>query len=708
MSCVWFVVGVLVVFSKYFVVCNCVAKHYVMLAPCERGHYSRIRHIGEELLNRPNHFLSIIISIDCPSDITNDLLNYALANNKSKHLNIINGYPQCVWLYAINDKQKKTFIHFETNFFHHYCLFTFISSIANKFSRNIALTLHEYLVDTGTIPFSELDINNNNNYNNYNNVLGNYYKFETNLVSKYCQDTQNTISMFLPAWNENYNYNYNSSTKGNMKNNFKYFGFEYKNGADKKIDAIICDEFMQASMTLMKYYTFKYNVPVISTWFSVLPMPTQSISVFNPILFNSNFWYYEKEKSFYTEFSYFDKIRNLFVLFFNENILTIYSKNACFEFLKDLKKIENTSLIDKIIFIYNNNYIDIIASHVSIISHFDYPISTQSIFYLPNQVKYFGFLLPSRQTFDKRMNGLKTGSDIIKFINDEKYSSIATILISFGSVFAGIDDLHESMYDAFYSRINIKTNPLNPSFRIIWKISRKDKFFDFIIKNITNDIYINSSMIFISDWIDQFELLSFDNIKLFVGHGGTNGVQEALYNSKPMLLFPQMVEQNSWSMRMEDLGCGLRIVPSLYLYNNNNNNDNKQNNLSKIILTRVDNLLNNKSFKENCIRLNEMMQASGDVTDAVNYIGYLTKFGNKHLLYNNDKLKWFQKTVFDVYFAIVIAFLIVIIIFKNVVSNIYICIKNNCAKQKSKHDHLSFCLGCTECRLYRKLKTKRK
>ncbi|XP_029957231.1 UDP-glucuronosyltransferase 2C1-like [Salarias fasciatus] len=59
----------------------------------------------------------------------------------------------------------------------------------------------------------------------------------------------------------------------------------------------------------------------------------------------------------------------------------------------------------------------------------------------------------------------------------------------------------------------------------------------------------------IVDWMPQKDLLGHPQIKLFVAHGGTNGVQEAIYHGVPVLGIPLFFDQYDNLLRLQDRGA---------------------------------------------------------------------------------------------------------------------------------------------------------
>ncbi|KAG7224547.1 hypothetical protein INR49_011299, partial [Caranx melampygus] len=60
----------------------------------------------------------------------------------------------------------------------------------------------------------------------------------------------------------------------------------------------------------------------------------------------------------------------------------------------------------------------------------------------------------------------------------------------------------------------------------------------------------------IVDWMPQKDLLGHPQIKVFVAHGGTNGVQEAIYHGVPVLGIPLFFDQYDNLLRLQERGAG--------------------------------------------------------------------------------------------------------------------------------------------------------
>ena len=53
------------------------------------------------------------------------------------------------------------------------------------------------------------------------------------------------------------------------------------------------------------------------------------------------------------------------------------------------------------------------------------------------------------------------------------------------------------------------------------------------------------SNVMVQKWLPQSDVLAHKNVKLFIGHGGIFGIQEAIHRGVPMILFPFYGDQVS-------------------------------------------------------------------------------------------------------------------------------------------------------------------
>ncbi|KAG8001397.1 UDP-glucuronosyltransferase 2C1, partial [Nibea albiflora] len=95
------------------------------------------------------------------------------------------------------------------------------------------------------------------------------------------------------------------------------------------------------------------------------------------------------------------------------------------------------------------------------------------------------------------------------------------------------------------------------------------------------------------DWMPQNDLLGHPKIKLFVAHGGTNGVQEAIYHGVPIVGLPLFSDQYDNLLRLKDRGAAKILTINAVDKDNN-------------FLKAVQEVLNDSSYKMNMERLSRL------------------------------------------------------------------------------------------------------
>ncbi|XP_072044167.1 UDP-glucuronosyltransferase 2C1-like [Amphiura filiformis] len=148
------------------------------------------------------------------------------------------------------------------------------------------------------------------------------------------------------------------------------------------------------------------------------------------------------------------------------------------------------------------------------------------------------------------------------------------------------------------------------------------------------------------DWIPQNDLLGHPKTRLFIGHGGINGVYEALYHGVPMLLIPVM-SPDQWdnAVRVESKGLGksidIRSISNESLYND------------------VTDVLHNKRYRESVLHHSAILRDLPTGPDqAVFWIEHVLKFGDKHLRASVFELNFIQYYLIDVALAVLLVVII--------------------------------------------------
>ncbi|XP_054625692.1 UDP-glucuronosyltransferase 2C1-like [Dunckerocampus dactyliophorus] len=140
------------------------------------------------------------------------------------------------------------------------------------------------------------------------------------------------------------------------------------------------------------------------------------------------------------------------------------------------------------------------------------------------------------------------------------------------------------------------------------------------------------------DWMPQNDLLGHPKIKLFVAHGGTNGVQEAIYHGVPVVGIPLFFDQYDNLLRLSDRGAAI-IVQLASLDKDN-------------LLKAMQEVLLNPSYRTNIKRISRLHrdQPIAPIDNALFWIEFVMRHkGAAHLRSESYKLPWYAYYSVDVY-----------------------------------------------------------
>ncbi|XP_007523582.1 UDP-glucuronosyltransferase 2B17-like isoform X1 [Erinaceus europaeus] len=138
-------------------------------------------------------------------------------------------------------------------------------------------------------------------------------------------------------------------------------------------------------------------------------------------------------------------------------------------------------------------------------------------------------------------------------------------------------------------------------------------------------------------WIPQNDLLGHPKTKVFVTHGGGNGIYEAIYHGVPMVGLPMFVDQPDNIAHMEVKGTAVRLD-----LNTMTNTD---------FLNALKTVINDPSYKENAMKLSRIHhdQPVKPLDRAVFWIEFVMRHkGAKHLRPAAHDLTWVQYHSLDV------------------------------------------------------------
>ncbi|XP_072046053.1 UDP-glucuronosyltransferase 1-2-like [Amphiura filiformis] len=232
-------------------------------------------------------------------------------------------------------------------------------------------------------------------------------------------------------------------------------------------------------------------------------------------------------------------------------------------------------------------------------------------------------------------------SDFQEFANGS--GDAGFIVFSTGSIVAsGFDDTFVESIALIF-----KTLPQ----RVVWKHSGSTP------KNLGSNTKI-------APWLPQAALLAHPKARLYIGHGGLNGIYEALYHGVPMVLIPQMFgDQKLNAFKVERYGYGVHLDKADYS--------------TQMLESKINQVLSDSSYTERVRRCSKILQDDDPMDRAVYWVEHILKFGGSHLRAGVFDLNFVQYYLLDV-----IAFLLFLLIV--VISILYIIAVSFCSLCKGR------------------------
>ncbi|XP_050955664.1 UDP-glucuronosyltransferase 2A3-like [Labeo rohita] len=173
----------------------------------------------------------------------------------------------------------------------------------------------------------------------------------------------------------------------------------------------------------------------------------------------------------------------------------------------------------------------------------------------------------------------------------------------------------------------------------------------------------NNTMIV--DWLPQNDLLGHPQTKLFVAHGGTNGVQEAIYHGVPIVGLPLAFDQPDNLARMEAKGTA-KIIHISTLDRT-------------VFLEALKEVLHNPFYKENMQRLSKLHhdQPVKPLDLAIFWIEFVMRNkGAPHLRTQAYRMSWIEYHSIDVILTLTATLLIFAFVTAYVIRYLFrVCIK---------------------------------
>ncbi|KAM7423779.1 hypothetical protein PAMA_000236 [Pampus argenteus] len=173
------------------------------------------------------------------------------------------------------------------------------------------------------------------------------------------------------------------------------------------------------------------------------------------------------------------------------------------------------------------------------------------------------------------------------------------------------------------------------------------------------------------DWMPQNDLLGHPKIKLFVAHGGTNGIYEAIYHGIPIVGIPIVFDQADNLSRLKAKGVA-KVLDVSELDR-------------KIFRNTIQEVLNEPSYRMNMQRLSRLHrdQPMKPLDSALFWIEFVMRHkGAAHLRTESYRLPWYTYHSVDVILFLSTVALLVLFTFAGLAWSCY----KLCLKRKVKSD----------------------
>ncbi|XP_038557747.1 UDP-glucuronosyltransferase 2A2-like isoform X2 [Micropterus salmoides] len=173
------------------------------------------------------------------------------------------------------------------------------------------------------------------------------------------------------------------------------------------------------------------------------------------------------------------------------------------------------------------------------------------------------------------------------------------------------------------------------------------------------------------DWMPQNDLLGHPNIKLFVSHGGTNGIYEAIYHGVPIIGIPIVFDQADNLSRLRAKGVA-KVIDVSELDR-------------KIFQDALQEVLSEPSYTRNMQRLSRLHrdQPMKPLDTALFWIEFVMRHkGAAHLRTESYRLPWYSYHSVDVMLFLLTIALLILLCFAWLVRSCF----RLCLKRKVKSD----------------------
>jgi 2-hydroxyacylsphingosine 1-beta-galactosyltransferase len=210
--------------------------------------------------------------------------------------------------------------------------------------------------------------------------------------------------------------------------------------------------------------------------------------------------------------------------------------------------------------------------------------------------------------------GLPLPADLEKFV---AASTGGVVVVSFGSYLDNVPDyVVDKFCDAF--------RRLRSGLHVVWKLRKSHSCSD-------------ATNVRTLPWIPQNDLLADDRVRLFVSHGGLNGLMETIYHAKPVIVFPLFSDQPANAAAVASKGFAIRMDIGDFTADS--------------LLANMEEMLTNRSYEEKVRLWSSIVRDRPDTAAerVSNMVDHVIKYGGEHLRSGAFEMSLLEFLMFDVF-----------------------------------------------------------
>ncbi|XP_072166274.1 UDP-glucuronosyltransferase 2C1-like [Diadema setosum] len=211
------------------------------------------------------------------------------------------------------------------------------------------------------------------------------------------------------------------------------------------------------------------------------------------------------------------------------------------------------------------------------------------------------------------------------------------VIFSLGSYFTFGDDMTSMKSDLF----NIFADAFAElDQKVIWHMKEADKL------NITLPPNVKALK-----WMPQNDLLGHNKTRVFMFHGGNNGLNELAYHGVPTVVIPLMGDQHDTGARVKARGLGVTI--------------DKMTLATDVVLSSLREVLDNEKYAKNAKRVAAIFRdrPMPPRERAAFWVEHVIKHGGDHLSSSFKDLSFVESFMFDVFGFLILVLSIIVMFF---------------------------------------------